>query len=206
MLEIFGLKKIMNNIKDKDPFKKLYSNILRNGVLQNEDGKWTKIASSNNRKRMEEKQWIPPKILISPIEIENKWHEQDGRCHWTGMELDMGLLFDDHENYYPMHPLAPSIDRINSEGDYEYNNIVICTRMMNLGRTSFNFDKFHEIIIQITESLISNHTSPNYIKEYFLKKVHQENLKKQIESVKQPEISWDDIFFTNPKLKNVFKK
>lgn len=192
-------------LKEKDPFKKLYSNILRNGVLKNENGEWKKIASSNNRKKMEEKKWDPPKILINPIEIENKWYEQDGRCHWTGMELDMGLLFDDHENYYPMHPLAPSIDRINPHGDYEYNNIVICARMMNLGRTTCDFDKFYEIMIKVTESLISTKTAPEYIKKYFLEKTQRENMQKQIESVKQPEITWDDIFFINPKLKELYK-
>jgi hypothetical protein len=191
--------------KEKDPFKKLYSNILRNGVLQDENGEWTKIASSNNRKKIQEKQWDPPKILISPIEIENKWHEQDGKCHWTGMELDLGLLFDDYENYYPMHPLAPSVDRINSYGDYEYENIVICARMMNLGRTTYDFDKFYDVMIKVTESLISTKTSPEYIKKHFLEKTQRENMQKQIESVKKPEITWDDVFFINPKLKETVK-
>lgn len=190
--------------KEKNPFKKLYSNILRNGVLQNENGEWTKIASSNNRKKMKEKQWNPPKILISPIEIENKWYEQDGKCHWTGMELDMGLLFDENENYYPMHPLAPSIDRIDSNGDYEYNNIVICARMMNLGRTTFDFDKFYDVMIKVTESLISTKTAPEYIKKYFIEKQQRENMQKQMESTKQPEMTWEDIFFINPKLKQNF--
>jgi hypothetical protein len=190
--------------REKDPFKKLYVNILKNGVTQDKNGEWNQITSSNNRKRMEEKDWNPPKILISAIDLENKWHEQDGKCHWTGMEMDLGLLFNDHEDHYPMHPLAPSVDKVNPEGNYEYDNIVLCVRMMNLGRSTYSFDKFYEVMKKITESLISNKTSPEYIKKYFIQKQQQENMKKQMESIKKPEITWEDIFFINPKLKKSF--
>lgn len=190
--------------KEKDPFKKLYVNILKNGVTQDKNGEWNQITSSTNRKRMQETDWVPPKIIVSPIDLENKWHEQDGRCHWTGMEMDLGLLFNDHEDHAPMHPLAPSVDKINPNGNYEYDNIVICIRMMNFGRSTYSFEKFHEIMTKVTESLISTATAPDYIKKYFLQKQQQENMQKQIESVKPPEISWEDIFFINPKLKEMF--
>jgi hypothetical protein len=193
--------------KEKDPFKKLYINILKNGVTQDENGEWNQITSSVNRKRMQETNWIPPKIILTPIDLENKWHEQNGKCHWTGMEMDLGLLFNDHENHAPMHPLAPSVDKINPDGDYEYENIVLCVRMMNLGRSTYSFDKFYKIMIELTESLISNKTSPDYIKKYFTQKMQQENMKKQIEAKANNTVNltWEDMILINPQLKDMIK-
>ena len=46
----------------------------------------------------------------------------------------------------PKHPLAPSIDKIDVNGDYTKENIVICTRFANFGRNVCEFDKFLEIV------------------------------------------------------------
>ena len=37
----------------RDPFKKLLSNCKMNAVSQDENGQWTKINSSTNRRRLE---------------------------------------------------------------------------------------------------------------------------------------------------------
>jgi len=47
--------------------------------------------------------------------------------------------------YSKWHPLAPSADRLDESKGYHKDNIVICTRLSNLGRQRYNIDKFHEI-------------------------------------------------------------
>lgn len=204
--------------KERDYFNKLYSTILSNGVRQDDNGEWTKINSSTNKRRMEgkassvggkagenSKEWIPSKILITPIEIENKWHEQDGRCYWFGVPLDLKLLYNDHPDWYQKHPLAPSIDKIDPDGDYEYDNIVICTRMANLGRNVFPFNEFHSVVAHVAESMLSRDTAPQYIRKILAMKQHQKATEEQIKSAGQfkPEIIMEDILAINPGLKNV---
>ena len=143
----------------RDYFKKLWSSILSNGVRQDGDGNWTVINSSTNKRRMEgkgssvggpsgEKQrpWIPAKIIVTPEDLKEIWEKQDGRCYWFGVQLDLGLLYKDHPDWMPKHPLAPSIDKIDVSGDYTKDNIVITSRFANFGRNVCDFDKFHEIV------------------------------------------------------------
>jgi hypothetical protein len=143
----------------RDYFKKLWSTILSNGVRQDEDGNWTKINSSTNRRRMEgkgssvggpsgdnQRQWVPAKIIVTPEELEQIWNQQDGKCYWFGVTLDLDLLYKNHPDWRPKHPLAPSIDKIDPDGDYTKDNIVITTRFANFGRNVCEFDRFGEIV------------------------------------------------------------
>lgn len=143
----------------RDYFKKLWSTILSNGVRQDANGNWTIINSSTNKRRMEgfgssvtgpagpnQRQWIPSKIYVTPSEIEEIWNAQGGKCYWFGVDLDLNLLYKDHADWMPKHPLAPSIDKINVNGDYSKDNIVICTRFANFGRNICDFDKFKNIV------------------------------------------------------------
>jgi hypothetical protein len=202
--------------KERDYFNKLYSSILRNGVRQDENGEWTKINSGNarhrlngdpNKRRKNTKPWVPPKVLITPIEVENKWHEQDGRCYWFGLDLDLGLLYNDHPDWYPMHPLAPSVDKINPDGDYEYDNIVICTRMANFGRSLFPFNEFHSVVAKIAESMLSRETAPGYIRQILSMKQQQKAMVEDVQNTSKhiPKMTMEDMFLINPKLKDVLK-
>lgn len=207
--------------KERDYFNKLYSTILSNGVRQDDNGEWTKINSSTNKRRMEgkassvggeagenSKEWIPSKILITPLEIENKWHEQDGRCYWFGVPLDLKLLYNDHPDWYSKHPLAPSIDKIDPEGDYEYSNIVICTRMANFGRNVFPFNEFHSVVAHVAESMLSRETAPAYIRQILSMKQQQNAVAEQVKQNAQfkPEIIMEDIMAINPGLAKVLAK
>jgi hypothetical protein len=142
----------------RDYFKKLWSSILSNGVRQDAEGNWTVINSSTNRRRMQgignsvggpsganQKPWIPSRVLVTPEDIKEIWYKQDGKCYWFGVDLDLGLLYNDHSDWMPKHPLAPSIDKINIDGDYSKDNIVITTRFANFGRNVCDFDRFGEI-------------------------------------------------------------
>lgn len=204
--------------KERDYFNKLYSTILSNGVRQDENGEWTKINSSTNKRRMEgkassvggeagenSKEWIPSKILITPLEIENKWHEQDGRCYWFGVPLDLGLLYNDHPDWYQKHPLAPSIDKIDPEGDYEYDNIVICARMANLGRNVFPFNEFHSVVAHVAESMLSRETAPAYLRQILSMKQQQKTMVEDVQNASKniPQMTMEDMFLINPKLKDI---
>lgn len=143
----------------RDHFKKLWSSILSNGVRQDADGNWTVINSSTNRRRMQgignsvggpsganQKPWIPAKVLVTPEDIKEIWDKQGGKCYWFGVDLDLDLLYNDHVDWMPKHPLAPSIDKIKPDGDYSKDNIVITTRFANFGRNVCDFDRFGEIV------------------------------------------------------------
>ena len=143
----------------RDPHKKLWSSILSNGVRQDADGNWTLINSSTNKRRMEDKgssvggdsgsqqkPWYPAKVLVTPEDIKEIWEEQSGKCYWFGIDLDINLLYKNHPEWYPKHPLCPSIDKKDPEGDYSRDNIVISSRFANFGRNVYPFDKFGDIV------------------------------------------------------------
>lgn len=165
----------MNNISDK--FKIIYNNFLNDKNILKEN------------------------VKISQIDIENKWHEQDGKCYWTGIELDISKC-----DANKIDLLMPCIDVKDTKSKIIYDNFLLTAYMIKNARNQCEFDKFHEIMIEITESAVSTKTSPAYIRSYFIEKNKMENMKKQIESTKKPDITWDDIFFINPKLKSVFQK
>lgn len=146
----------------RDYFKKLWSSILSNGVRQDSNGDWTLINSSTNKRRMQgygssvggpsgpnQRTWIPSKIYVTPEDLKEIWDKQNGKCYWFGVELDLDLMYKDHPDWMPKHPLAPSIDKIDVDGDYTKDNIVICTRLANFGRNICEFDKFHIIVNKI---------------------------------------------------------
>lgn len=149
----------------RDYFKKLWSSILSNGVRQDADGNWTVINSSTNRRRMQgignsvggaagpmQKPWVPAKVLVTPDELQEIWERQGGKCYWFGVDLDLDLLYRDHEDWMPKHPLAPSIDKIDIDGDYSKDNIVITTRFANFGRNVCDFERFAEIAKTLKEA------------------------------------------------------
>lgn len=143
----------------RNHFKKLWSTILSNGVRQDHEGNWTIINSSTNKRRMEkigssvggtsgpqQQEWVPSKIFVTPQDLEDIWLSQSGKCYWFGVPLDLDLLYKDHPDWMPKHPLAPSIDKIDVNGDYTKENIVICTRFANFGRNVCDFERFHNIV------------------------------------------------------------
>lgn len=154
-------------------FNKLWSTILSNGVRQDLEGNWTIINSSTNKRRMmktgssvggaageQSKEWIPAKIFVTPEDLAEIWEKQHGRCYWFGVQLDLDLLYKDHPDWMPKHPMAPSIDKIDPNGDYTKDNIVICTRFANFGRNVCEFEKFHKIV-----ETLKNGGKPSYFQQ-----------------------------------------
>lgn len=115
--------------KCRSPFKKLLSNCKISG-----------------RRRFLYNNGEQPKLLITEKDIAQVWAEQSGKCFWFDVSLDLGLLYRDHHDWLPFHPMAPSVDRKDDKGEYTKENIVICCRFANLGRCVYPFDKMRHLV------------------------------------------------------------
>jgi hypothetical protein len=129
----------------RNPFKKLITLIRLNAVTQDENGEWTKITSSTNRRKMQNG-WIPSKLMLTEQDLRDIWVQQNGLCYWFKIPLNLDLLFEACPDYYFKHPLAPSVDKKDDKGDYTKDNVVICCRLANYGRQTYPFNRFSEIV------------------------------------------------------------
>lgn len=86
------------------------------------------------------KQWHPAAVVrevkVTIDDIKKQWRIQGGCCYWSGMVMNPSY------NSIAYHPWAVSIDRLQSERDYERGNIVFALRMFNLGRGKFDPHQF----------------------------------------------------------------
>lgn len=61
--------------------------------------------------------------LLSEKDVENILVRSEGRCEFSGIPFDMRRSSDSR-----VRPWAPSLDRINSDGEYTVDNVrVVCT-------------------------------------------------------------------------------
>lgn len=72
--------------------------------------------------------------------------KQNNRCHYFNTDLNFGLLYTDHPEYFPRNPLAPSLDRIDCSKPYTTDNVVLCMRFANAGRAACPYDEFLEYV------------------------------------------------------------
>lgn len=79
---------------------------------------------------------IVKNIDLTVDEIIEIYNRQDGKCYWSGFQM--------HEMYNDIsrHPLAISPDRLDNDKDYVKDNLVLCHRMFNLGRSTMDSDSF----------------------------------------------------------------
>jgi len=81
--------------------------------------KWAKMLCLYAAQRSEGAQ-------LSEKEVLQKYAEQNGRCYWFGVKLDP--LADSRD------PFKPSLDRLDVDGPYDKENVVISSLAANLGR------------------------------------------------------------------------
>jgi len=168
-------------MRTRSPFRNMMRNMMKSGVLPDENGEWTKITSSANRRRMmgpnngywkggleKSKLWVPRKIFLTELDLERKYEEQNGKCFYFNLPLDLNLLFRNHKDFRAYHPLSPSMDAIDNEGDYTYENTVMCFRIANVGRATLSFEEMREII----KLLLTGCPPPE---NYFRKKIEDKN-------------------------------
>jgi hypothetical protein len=79
-------------------------------------------------------------ILLTEETLIQKYEEQDGKCYWSGLELDENF------NYIKHHPFAISVERLDNSKGYTYENTVLTRRLFNLGRMAFPESEFKNVI------------------------------------------------------------
>lgn len=129
-----GKKKILN------PYKKLES------YMKNSGSRTREAKQQKTRDRMKER----------PIELDWKdlkriFEKQEEKCFWLGLKINPMDIFDKG------NMLAFSVDRVYNHKGYTEENVVITTRLANLGRGSCQFEKFKENIIKIEKSIIEKY-------------------------------------------------
>lgn len=129
-----GKKKILN------PYKKLES------YMKNSGSRTREAKQQKTRDRMKER----------PIELDWKdlkriFEKQKEKCFWLGLKINPMDIFDKG------NMLAFSVDRVYNHKGYTEENVVITTRLANLGRGSCQFEKFKENIIKIEKSIIEKY-------------------------------------------------
>jgi hypothetical protein len=84
---------------------------------------------------------------LSLEEVGSKFKQQNGKCFLTGVSLDPGKdISSSNERTW-------SLDRINSDGAYEINNIVFLHKFINILKNKFD----NETIIQVANAIARNH-------------------------------------------------
>lgn len=81
-----------------------------------------------------------------PVSINEEWvlsqvQKQDGKCYWTGVALEITDIAN--------HPLKPSLDRLNTKGDYSPTNTVITALSVNLGRNENSAEDFMRFLKEV---------------------------------------------------------
>ena len=124
--------------KYKDPFGRLFYNVQRSA----------KNGPKGSAQKVMAPDYVPRKIDFTVKDLKDIWYnKQGGKCYWLGIPLDPEW---NNEAY---HPLALSVDRIECGGDYVKDNIVICSRMANMGRSKYCDQKFKGIVEYIKANL-----------------------------------------------------
>jgi len=117
--------------KSKDPWLKLLGKVKLCG------------SSSASRSRVKE-------VSITKEDLEQQFLKQGGRCYWLGIPININDVFTTH------NPLAPSVDRLDNDRDYEKDNIAICTMFANMGRGKCDKETFKKIMQEIIKCLRGN--------------------------------------------------
>lgn len=151
----------------KDPFRKLFSNIKLAGFEIDDSGKllYTQNAPGTSGHKViyerlkngEDVYYDDIKhdhrikyISLSIQQLKMKWKEQDYRCHWLDIPLKPQWIFE------PSHPGSLSCDRLDNNGHYTYDNVVITCRFANLGRNSATVGKFNNWLDYVKTHLKSD--------------------------------------------------
>lgn len=109
----------MSEKSKRNPFAKLLENVKLSAKYGAKGGSFSKYQ------HLEEKE-----VSINAEVLKEIFIEQGGLCHWLKIPLDP------YDIFVKSHPLAISVDRLDNSKGYSRDNIVICSRLMNLGKSS----------------------------------------------------------------------
>lgn len=74
---------------------------------------------------------------------------ENGFCERTGVKFDFSK-----DPLRSRHPYSPSVDRINSFGEYEDDNIQIVVSMYNLGKSQFTDEEFINFCRKVAKHVV----------------------------------------------------
>lgn len=121
----------------RNPWKKLLANVKISGRVG--------LAYAALREGGDPEKVVRHDIAISWQDLERKFAEQNKRCFWLGIPLNPEWIFKTH------YPMAPSVDRLDNEKDYTYDNTVICSRFANLARGRCSARSFAKIMMTLAK-------------------------------------------------------
>ena len=94
-----------------------------------------KFGQTRNAARKKLGQGLSVKeIQLTADDLIQKFKDQNGKCFWSNIN------FDESYNKITRHPLAISVDRLNNDKGYIYDNVVLTLRVFNLGKGSYTGD------------------------------------------------------------------
>ena len=105
-------------------------------------GRATKL-SHDSRRRSQKKGW--PTSEMSPEYIISLYKQQDGRCAVTGLPFDL----EPHPKF-GKNPLAPSLDRINSDLYYTKVNVQLVCHIYNNAKSTYT----DNIMLQMATGIV----------------------------------------------------
>ena len=118
--------------KNANAWKVVYQNCIGNTSKHLRVGKVT--ASQENQLS----KTVDPNFTWQ--DVEQKWLEQGKKCGWLKVRLDPEDVFIKN------HPLAPSIDRVDTTKPYSYDNVIVSCRLVNLGRGRYDDEEFGKLL------------------------------------------------------------
>jgi hypothetical protein len=130
--------------KRRSPWKKLMRNLRLNGHRKKEHDRGNPehgIRGSSSRRVID----------VTEKDLKEIFEKQDGKCHWFGIELTPSDIL------IPHNPMAMSVDRIDNDRDYYKDNIVICCRFANLGRSTCDYQVFKNIVKKLKNEISQNY-------------------------------------------------
>ncbi len=88
-------------------------------------------------------------ILITAEDLVKKYNDQNGKCYWSGLVLDVKF------NAIKHHPFAISPERLDNSKAYTYDNVVLTRRIFNLGRMAFPENDFRVVVEDLKSEIKS---------------------------------------------------
>jgi|TARA_R100001163_G_C5001728_1_gene150628 hypothetical protein len=126
----------------RDPWKKLLSNVKSTAAVRPK----RRTVNSNGTAKIP---YAPMSVDITAEDLKTLFEDQGGRCAILNTPLDPQDLF------VKRHPLAPSVDRIDNDQNYNIDNIQICSRFANFGKCAYPSEDMGEVVSRIREGFSS---------------------------------------------------
>lgn len=119
-------------------WKKLWSNVNMSSKYGAAGARELKNPKLQGRVRKSNQSTAYHEVSITIDDLKEQWEKQNGKCYW--LRIDMSL----EDLMISRSPFAVSVDRLDSNGHYTKDNIVLTTRFANLGRGAYAGEDFQE--------------------------------------------------------------